>query len=93
MSEEKPEAPPSPEDRLTALEARVTALEEKLSSLFRSSLKMAKMVKSLAEERGMITGSEEGGFKEDAPTVEGQKDVNDQLDWLDELELDVDDDA
>ncbi len=87
---DKPEPPL--EERITALEARVTALEEKVSSLLRASLKMAKMVKSLAEDRGIETGYEEGGFKEDATTVEGQKDVNDQLDWMDELELDVDED-
>ena len=38
------------------------------------------------------TGYEEGGFKEDAPTVRDQRDVNDQIDFYDELEEDVDED-
>ena len=92
MSEEKPRAPPDLEDRVAALEAKVAALEATLSSLLLSSLKMAEMVKAMADKIGLETGYEEGGFKEDAPTVEDQKDVNDQVDAYDELEEDVDED-
>ncbi len=79
MSEEpKAEAPtpPSPEDRLTALETKVSRLEATFKVLLGI---LRTMAKSLNLE------SDEGGFGL-------SKDESDQLDWLDELETDVDED-
>ncbi len=63
-------------DRLSALETRVTRLEATLKVLLRI---LRTMAKSLDLE------PDEGGFGL-------SKDEEDQLDWLDELELDVDED-
>ena len=84
MSEDNPTAETKP-DPLSVLEARVTALDERLTSLDRSTLKIARYLKSLVaalEAKGIeIVAEPEGGFG--LPDTPEGRDEADQIDDMD----------
>jgi hypothetical protein len=82
MSDPTAEAKPDP---LSVLERRVAALEKRLSSLERSTLKIARYLKSLVdalEAKGIgIVAEPEGGFG--LPDTAEGRDEADQIDDMD----------
>ncbi len=91
MTEHKP-AESSLEDRVTGLENKMDALELATEYGNKRLLATFKLLRRISEKLELEI-QDEGGFKDDTPTEEDQKDVSDQQDWLDELETDVDDDG
>jgi hypothetical protein len=67
------------------IEDRVKLLEDRTFRIAKALVRLAKILKSQHSEEVQ----DEGGFKDDTPTDEDQRDVSDQQDFWEEFEEDT----